>query len=316
MSRNSALALHNLSDRMFGGASSPVGEGSSDASSPPGFQSFIASLRSRGRALTEEAVVGNHYNISQSLTTSAKMDESPIAVESMEADTDTKSSCSSLSDDSRRCILSKAARQEADDDEKAQQATNPPQAIFIPALPKFGSASSRSYVPPAPVWTGCSSPFVDRPPAPRQKRILCRDSFPMIPRSPAVSKGGTLCDTGSNSQGMCSTKAPGLLGDRPKRMVRRAISATTTISVGSIVGQSSLVTTPTASSAQSWMSPSIETRSLCSQEPTRRKVLHRRLRGVVKDEIKYMLGRVATPIRRLAKPEEKADLKRADGCLT
>lgn len=149
-----------------------------------------------------------------------------------------------------------------------------------------------------------------------------------------------------------------LLGDRPRR-TNRAVSAT--LSVGSIVGQSSWVTAPTATSSSfsttgaaehsplsreqlAWLNmhqtspnapsmvstPQSASLTLPCMVPATPSVasttnmpspsmstVRRRLRNPVKAELSMVWKKVATPIRKLTRPEEKTKLQRAsEGFLT
>jgi hypothetical protein len=116
-----------------------------------------------------------------------------------------------------------------------------------------------------------------------------------------------------------------LLGDRKKRTLCRVQSNS---SVGSFVGQSSFTTAPTVSSSYTGSETYSARKSKASVEASRRGAYCAisaedapRKKNVVKEELKYMIGLVASPIRNLPllKKGDSArnkNLTRSGGCLT
>uniref|UniRef100_A0A8J9X2Q4 Uncharacterized protein n=1 Tax=Phaeodactylum tricornutum TaxID=2850 RepID=A0A8J9X2Q4_PHATR len=106
-----------------------------------------------------------------------------------------------------------------------------------------------------------------------------------------------------------------LLGNRPRRRPVRGSSSA--ISVGSIVGQSSLKTVPTLAtvsiSEQSFTHQIKAQQTLDSLVAERSPMRH----GLVKRELHYMFKSVSSPLRRFQQSRQKVDLQRTNkGCLT
>ena len=146
-----------------------------------------------------------------------------------------------------------------------------------------------------------------------------------------------------------ATPDDALLGDRARRPHHRRGHSQATISIGSLVGQSSLITAPTTSSsvspstdsvghhlrtasnaaklhAQKASSPTLplSSNSKASNRPPAvpEKLPRTRRRNPMKQEMLHVLGKVATPVKKLAAPvkkfcdiEKKADLRRSTGYL-
>ena len=146
-----------------------------------------------------------------------------------------------------------------------------------------------------------------------------------------------------------ATPDDALLGDRTRRPHHRRGHSQATISIGSLVGQSSLITAPTTSSsvspstdsvghhlrtasnaaklhAQKASSPTppLTSNSKASNRPPAvpEKLPRTRRRNPMKQEMLHVLGKVATPVKKLAAPvkkfcdiEKKADLRRSTGYL-
>jgi hypothetical protein len=305
----------------------------SSSSSPTSSQNqqsaglFIAPFRNRARMLTEETVLvhnvmhrANHDNVLDRM-----ISEEVTAMGKLSLEDDESSTVSSLSNDShRRYGL-------GDNENEAVAQTLPPQEIHItfrttlpPPVKQFPQTKPtrikpRSRIPP--VWTGLSSPLLPRPKAPRNAASNTRQHslFSATPQSAASKRRSfnlpSSITENSACQSISDSKAPSttptwassdvaLLGDRPKRRHRRVLSGA--YSVGTLVGQSSLITDPTTICSSS---------SLSLSETSRQ---HNRRRAAgVKNELKFMLGRVASPILRLTKTDtNKPELNRAKGCLT
>jgi hypothetical protein len=315
---------------LFGRATSRGSDGDhSSSSSPTSSQNqleglFIAPFRNRARMLTEETVLVhnlmhriNHDNVLDPVLT----DEATVMGHLSLGDEES-STISSLSNDSRRRYGL------GDNDNEAVAQTLPPREIHItfdtalaPPVEQFPQTKPTSRIPP--VWTGLSSPLQPRPKAPRHAALNTRHlspfslTPPLTPQSPKRRSFNLPASITENSasQSITDSKAPSttltwtssdiaILGDRPKRTHRRVLSGA--YSVGTLVGQSSLITDPTTTCCSS---------SLSLSESSRQ---HGRRRAAgVKDELKFMLSRVTSPILRLAKTDtNKPQLNRAKGCLT
>jgi hypothetical protein len=120
------------------------------------------------------------------------------------------------------------------------------------------------------------------------------------------------------------------LGDR-KRRVHRRIYSGTEISVGSIVGQSTLLTaTTTSGTSHTASSDASSVRKALQSAEAAKELLQdhtgasdgiaccqvRRPKNIVKEELKFVVGTLTSPIRKLPMFKEKqAQLKRAKGSL-
>lgn len=119
-----------------------------------------------------------------------------------------------------------------------------------------------------------------------------------------------------------------LLGNRKRRTHRRSYTGTE-ISVGSIVGQSTLLTAPTVTASITDSEASSIRKALRSAHAAEEMLLSytgagdgigccqvRRPKNIVKEELKYVAGKLTSPIRMLPLfKEKKAELKRAKGSL-
>jgi hypothetical protein len=262
---------------------------------------------------------------------------------------ETPSACSSISNVSRKfyseCNSSGLVNTTATLDDATKQQEHDdfviPLVIRVPNKPSRGDKAASTLQPPAPLWSAWPSPLPEQslPPKRESSRDLLSRLFPLTAPSSLESSFSILLvqDTTQLAPPTAEPKSSfsreedeplALLGNRPMRYRKRAVSTAATYSVGSIVGQSSLITTPLSSSSSSWSAATSEsTRNHATLLATMQRLNHhhrllgtkvkKRATDVIKEELKYMLGRVATPIRRLAQAEtEKALLKRADGCLT
>jgi hypothetical protein len=314
-----------------------------EGSSPPSPTSPIlfAPFRNRSRMLTEETIWmqnGTSYQYpnmtdANPFTSRDEMDD--------DAHDDDRSAVSSLSNDSRR-------RMSPGWDSEGPPPTEIDVHILITTeVPDWlketeSSSSSATDDPPpppppphlTPIWTGGASPADVRPTMGRNRSSPMSHNLPTgrpttVPRVLTFSKihdSSTIVGGSSNlSKGsvLSSQEDVSLLGNRPRRRHHRHPSLT--VSVGSLVGQSSFVTAPSATATAT--SSSFSDQSWQHQLNAQRALDHlvgdvttsatiRTRRNPVKEEIKYVWGRVSTPIRRLTGTDETVKLKRASGCLT
>ena len=119
-----------------------------------------------------------------------------------------------------------------------------------------------------------------------------------------------------------------LLGNR-KRRVHHRVHSGTEISVGSIVGQSTLLTSPSTTASITESEASSVRKALRSAHIAEEMLLNvtgaddgiaccqvRRPKNIVKKELKFVAGKLASPIRKIPMfSEKKAELKRASGSL-
>lgn len=166
-----------------------------------------------------------------------------------------------------------------------------------------------------------------------QRSDLTIDSLPQDDDSlpPCIHQRGTIAETVRSddvvtvawNDDALSHVDKQLLGER-KRLVHRRVPSNS-ISVGSLVGQSSLITYPTLSTGASAASVRTETsisRNYRYRRPLQdvveegdKRYQRRRKPNRVVAEIKYLIGRVTKPIAKLT--EKQPSLKRSDkGCLT
>ena len=318
--------VHSNTIAMFG-RSTPPGDGSSP--SPPSTRGlFIAPFRNRSRVLTEETVLVRNIPSGAIDTTMQTPIEDALRERMAHLDLETESVCSSLSEDSRKRFNSGV------DNENKHASASPPSEIVVPSrisapqleLP-FSRGESYDTFPRlsiARVWTGLPSPKVDRPTAPKSETKCIGVPFRTIPPETLTStikrpSGDERESHNSGADSVTPSEARmadlALLGDRPQRLHRRTQSAAA-YSVGSLVGQSSLVTAPTASSS-CWSTSETSLQNAHVRRSKRSVRRRRRATAAVKEDLKLVFGRVATPIRRLTKTDNNAAaLKRADGCLT
>ena len=211
------------------------------------------------------------------------------------------------------------------------------------------SSSSADEDPPppsppdlAPILTGGASPTNIRPTMHRNRSspMVIPFSAPDMRKLPRPTSISRVLTMGSTITGGASTISKGsgtfvssqedisILGNRPRRHHYR--NPSTALSVGSIVGQSSFVTAPSSATLTATSgSFSDQSQSFQHQQNAQRALddlvaevttpaamaMHAR-RNPVKEDMKYIWGRVSTPIRRLTGTDGKVILQRASGCLT
>ena len=181
-------------------------------------------------------------------------------------------------------------------------------------------ASQLSFRPlPPPLTTDIMSPALTRPTMNRHH------SCPNKSAAPFPSVGVTTCHAFHNYDDHSvaqQSQHSDLLGYR-KRRIRSPSCGASIISVGTFVGQSSLKTAPTISSEFTF-DASIIKRNFQSAHHAEKLMLEHagldsliRKRNVVKEEIKYFFGVVASPIRKIPflKPKP-VQLQRSNGTLT
>jgi hypothetical protein len=207
-------------------------------------------------------------------------------------------------------------------DEEEADTASPPKEIFVSVTqsPDPSVALRPQLSLPRPASLGASR--LRQLSAPRDQTN--KDShLPLIQEAPSIRSIGY-------SEAGSSIAASQLLGNRPKYTPRQTSHATV-LSVGSFVGQSScydpsVITAPETICGSSDLSmrrslPSLNSGSLAdnSLSPTTKPQTRRisnMARKVMKKELKQMINRVATPLRRLAKSEDSTELQRANGFLT
>ena len=159
-----------------------------------------------------------------------------------------------------------------------------------------------------------------------------RSSTASIPED-AIIINGTVVEGVRHRNGDmlgASSKHSALLGTRKRRVHRRCHTGTE-ISVGSIVGQSTLLTSVSATSNASVTDSEASSvkKALRSAHTAEEMMLSysgagdgiaccqvRRHKNLVREELKYVAGRLTSPIRLLPMfKEKKAELKRAKGSL-
>lgn len=198
---------------------------------------------------------------------------------------------------------------------------------------------------PPPVLTRSLSSLVERPTLGRNRSCPVRMDFSVASSMPSNRSGttysipedsiiingalieGVRSRDGDFSSGENSNDA-GLLGYR-KRRVHHRVHSGTEISVGSIVGQSTLFTATSSTASISESDASSVRKALRSAHIAEEMLLSvtgasdgiaccqvRRPKNVVKEELKYVAGKLTSPIRMLPMfKEKKAELKRAKGSL-
>ena len=277
-------------------------------------------------------------------------DETTAAVKEQEDD---RSDVSSLSHDSRRRWGQD--ENEPPKGQPPQEITILVPNTTAPEWLQDDEDSSSSPPPPPPlelllVWTGGPSPGIPRPTMGRNRSspmVFASTSSSTLTRSslqPSLRRGGTIGNNSSMSKNLESSTLSGstivgeasilsleemsFLGNPQRRCHRRKPSAA--LSIGSMVGVSSFVSvptaTPTATSSfsdcnNSWRHElqAHEILETVHADPTysNSSIRHgSRKRNPVKEELKYVWGRVATPMRRLTGTKKTVDLQRASGCLT
>jgi len=293
-------------------------DSSSSPQSPRGYH--ILPFLVRSRLLTEETVLVRNANSTMAQDNPFKSMDSED-----QASIEEGSEVSSLSDDSRRRLTFNW-----NGSDQEPRMSLPPQEITITKVDDYQDVpqwlrdnDSDAVLSPSPtpslspIQTPVSSPVIPRPTLRKYRSVPVQPTIREEPSrrslqwdsSSAIPETKTLDDTLTTNDSNDS-----ILGNRPRRQLPRGSS--TTYSVGSIVGQSSFVTSPTATSS----SLSETTASFQQQQRARQRTdvsASSRRGNPVKEEIKYMWGRVATPIRRLTKTEQKVDLNRSKtGTLT
>lgn len=278
---------------------------------------FYAQFSMRNRTLTEDTVLAwNHKEDSTEVNEKATVNGNEN-----DASVDEASTISSVTDTSFRNRPKKRPNRE-----DPSFAFPPKEITVLFAKPFEETLTRRPNIPlprPSPISTSVGSPRLRRPSAPRS--LTNNDSrLSLIPETPSIRS------LGCHSEAESSIADSQLLGNRPKFYPRQTSQATA-VSVGSFVGQScgfdpSIITAPETSCSSSEFSmrrslPSLNSGSLAdsSRSPTTRpqtRIISHTARRVMKKELKQMLNRVATPLRRLGKTEETTDLQRAKGFLT
>lgn len=255
-------------------------------------------------------------------------------------DDDVLSTLSSLSANSREIPAGDKAVPERDSEPRFR----PPGSVYLPANVELDEQpnshltiiSEKSSCPPSPIASTCSHSCLSpnsfqSNPSSRFSNSLRQPSRSHAMRSlrkPSLSRSAT-----SASQWSSASPDPKLLGSRPHRISQRSVSSSN-YTIGSVVGQTiaSQITgsTSLSYSESTWVSGGVSatTRTTLSNptsmtppRPSPQKQHSGRRRRpaakLVKDELKHMIGRVATPIRRLSGiKSEEPDLHRAKGCLT
>jgi hypothetical protein len=342
-------------------------EGSSPPS--PTSPVFFAPFRNRIRMLTEETIWmqnGTTYQYPSCSTmemTDANPFTSPEEGDEDEQDDD-RSAVSSMSNDSRRRMGP------GWDSDETEPKGPPPNEINIPVsitteVPDWlrdtegssdwlketeSSSSSADEDPPppsppdlTPILTGGASPTHIRPTMHRNRSspMVIPFSSPdmrKLPRPTSISRvltmgstitGGTSIISKGSGTFISSPEDVSILGNRPRRQHHHR-NPSTALSVGSVVGQSSFVTAPSATltatsgsfsdqQSQSWQHQQNAQRAvdhLVADVTTPAAMAMHTRRNPVKEDMKYIWGRVSTPIRRLTGTDGKVILKRASGCLT
>ena len=195
---------------------------------------------------------------------------------------------------------------------------------------------------PPPILTRSLRSLVDRPTLGRNRSCPVRMDFSVASSMPSTRSGtsysipeDSVIINGALIEGIRNRDTdfipfdyPELLGNRKRRVHRRAHSGTE-ISVGSIVGQSTLLTAPTSAPSISDSDVSSVRKSLRSTHIAEEMLQDiigandglaccqvRRPKNVVKEELKYVANKLTSPIRMLPIfKEKKAELKRANGSL-
>ena len=157
--------------------------------------------------------------------------------------------------------------------------------------------------------------------------ILSSRSVDSIPED-SILVNGSLVEGISHRDGESTVlrKDSALLGNRKRRTHRQCYSGTD-ISIGSIVGQSTLLTSTSGASITSSEASSVrrQLKSAASAETLLRDYSGasdgiaccqvRKPKNLVKEEFKFVVGKVTSPIRLLLPKEKKAQLQRSTGKL-
>jgi hypothetical protein len=302
---------------------------------------------------TVEKVLYNHerytYPLEQNLHEVPSADDDGTIVSSLSNDED------SLILVQRTAVLSPVLERDA-----SHRTILPPMEVTIPTpvsnpdqreslMEKLvARLAIRHTSPPRPLSTRDPSPLVERPTMGRNRSCPVRMDFSVassmfssnrsgttysysIPED-AILVNGMVMDGIRNRNGDLSvgdmSSHHALLGNRKRRVHRRSYTGTE-ISVGSIVGQSTLLTAPTATASITDSEASSVRRALRSAHSAEEMLLSytgagdgigccqvRRPKNIVKEEFKYVAGKLASPIRMIPLfKEKKAELKRAKGSL-
>jgi hypothetical protein len=329
-----------------------------EGSSPPSPTSpvFFAPFRNRSRIITEETIWMQNKTTYQH-PSMEMTDANPFTSQEAECEDeqdDDRSAVSSLSNDSRRRMGP------GWDSNETEPKGPPPNEIDISVLIKTevpdwlkdtesrsSSATDNPPPPPpppdlTPILTGGVSPTNIRPSMGRNHRSnlnptpFSTPDMRKLPRPTSISRvltmgstitGGTSTISKGSGTFVSSQEDVSILGNRPRRHHHR--NPSTALSVGSVVGQSSFVTAPSAALTATSGSFSDQSQSFQHQKNAQRVLdhlvaevttptamaMHNR-RNPVKEDMKYIWGRVSIPIRRLAGTDGEVILQRASGCLT
>jgi hypothetical protein len=254
----------------------------------------------RNRTLTEDTVLARNHR--EDVT---EMNDNFVVDENDEDDSvGEASTISSVTDTSFKNRFKKRL------DEGEADTAIPPKEIFV----SITQSPDQSF--------SLGLPRIRQQSAPRNQTN--QDSrLSLIQETPSIRSFGY-------SEAGSSVAASQLLGNRPK-FTPRQTSHATVLSVGSFVGQSccydpSVITAPETTCGSSDLSmrrslPSLNSGSmaentLSSTTRHQTRIIGHMARKVMKKELKQMLNRVATPLRRLAKSEDSTELQRANGFLT
>lgn len=215
-----------------------------------------------------------------------------------------------------------------------------PESRMDELIANLALSHSRSHESPPRLVTRGPSPSVLRPTLGRNKSCpvtmdfsVTSSNYSSIARSEdTIIVNGSVVGGVKNRDGdswdRMHPKDSRLLGDR-KRRVHRRNNTGTEISLGSIVGQSTLHTANTSMASYTDSEASSVRKALKSAVSAGEKLLNytgaadgiaccqaRRPQNVVKKELKFVVGQLTSPIRKIPLfREKKADLKRAKGSL-
>jgi len=217
-----------------------------------------------------------------------------------------------------------------------------PPTIFVPTLSttpnwlvEAQETDSTAPVPP-PLFTGGPSPAIPRPSFGRGHQQRCNPSFgdrtgagelsqavgTLSLASPTLSLNAEVVENtsmASGSQVITRRRSRTQEGpSRPPHIHRRVATSTSfnTISVGSIVGQSSWQTAPATTVTSTSSNLSEQLHMIRANKRLQELSRTTPRRNPVADDLKYLLEKVASPISKTWKKEEKVELCRSSGCLT
>ena len=179
---------------------------------------------------------------------------------------------------------------------------------------------------PPPLSTTGESPVVPRPTMSRHVR---HTSFPSLPSLPPLPIENLVIDGQVNTRNYEDHASwtshhdeDHLLGNR-KRLLRSPSCGGSIITVGTLVGQSSLKTAPTITSEISSEASAVKKNFQTSHQAEALMHEHAgvedftRKRSIVKEELKHFLGVMASPMRKMPLFKQKPlDLVRSKGTLT